>query len=357
VPQEFAEVGRLLADLRRQLATVDASSTAADTLRGELAGAESARRAALPHDPSEGSLKFHAGFLSGHLHAYLIRTLGKLPAEFILPTAAYAATLVTPPAERHLVEAPPHNLLKTHMYASLNAAERGDLTLEVELAAFHWLADQLSIPVTPEIVVRFEDWRQRRLDLLHELETERGLDPVAAGARRIDRQLAARISAVERQLTSVDPGSSAAGRLRGVLAGLQTASPSGLLVTTGPPQEPDFETSEPYRGGVLGGHLLASLVRDGRSTDEPLREICYRYGLALATSKGRELLAGSPPSNALMAHQLALYAVNQRVGGAIEDNLEIAVFGWLVSQLDLPLTPDLLSQRGRYVARPSKQRS
>jgi hypothetical protein len=58
-----------------------------------------------------------------------------------------------------------------------------------------------------------------------------------------------------------------------------------------------------------------------------------------------------------MAHQLGLYAVNQRRAEPIEDDLEVALLGWLTRQLGLPLTPDLIGQRGRYVARPSSQQS
>ena len=60
------------------------------------------------HDPDHLFLLVVEG--AGHLFAHLIPTLGSLPGTFLVPAAAYAASLVSPQAERYLVEAPPHDL-------------------------------------------------------------------------------------------------------------------------------------------------------------------------------------------------------------------------------------------------------
>ena len=174
----FATVDELLAATRKQLEAVEPGSTSADILRGQLAGAES-EQAGLPRDRSQGSPKFRAGHLSGRLHVHLIRTLGALSWDLVLPTAAYAAALVTPPAERYLEEATQENLLKTHGYAYIRAEPRGDLPADVELELFRWLAADQSIPVTPDLLSRFQDWRQRRLDLLTRWDAERSADAEA----------------------------------------------------------------------------------------------------------------------------------------------------------------------------------
>jgi len=161
--QEVRDVTELVTALRNRLAA-EPDGSSGETLRGQIAGAESLDRATLRWDPEGGSRKFQAGFLAGHLFAHLIRTLGSLPGTFLVPAAAYAASLVSPRAERYLVEAPPHDLFKTHGYACLRVAERTELPADLEFAAFRWLADQLSVPVTPELEARFTEVRQRRLD-------------------------------------------------------------------------------------------------------------------------------------------------------------------------------------------------
>ena len=104
--QEVRDVTELVAALRNRLAAKPDGSSG-ETLRGQIAGAESDDRVTLPWDPESGSRKFQAGFLAGHLFAHLIRTLGSLPGTLLVPAAAYAASLVSPQAERYLVEAPP----------------------------------------------------------------------------------------------------------------------------------------------------------------------------------------------------------------------------------------------------------
>jgi hypothetical protein len=88
-----------------------------------------------------------------------------------------------------------------------------------------------------------------------------------------------------------------------------------------------------------------------RNPGNRLRSICYRYGAALATSKARTLLAGDPPTNVLKAHALGMFVIRERAEAAIEEDLEVALLGWLAGQLDVPLTPQLVSDRHRFVAR------
>jgi hypothetical protein len=347
-PGAFEKVDQLVAALRKNLATAGGGASGSDVLRGQLVGAALPGRVTLLRDTALGSPKFQAGVFAGNLHAHLLRTLGTLGWDVMYPTAAYAASLLDPGVQRYLLETPP-NLVNTHAYGCLTAAQRGDLSSDVELATFRWLADQLSVPVTPALVGQFEESRKRRLDVHATYESERAMDPVAASAARSERRVRTHILAIERKLSSAEPGSEQAERLRGALAGFTTTIGSGLLRMATADAE-----SEPYRGGLLGGHLLASLVREDRSPVDSLQTICYRYGAAIATSKGRALLAGSDPTSALKAHQLGIYAVNQRIAAAIEEDVEIALLRWLATQLGVSPTPEFVGNRKRYVARPAK---
>jgi hypothetical protein len=346
--QKFANVEQLVAALRKQVVDAGDGANGSDAMRGELAGAELRGRVTLRRDPAMGSPTFQAGVFAGSLHAHLLRATGSMGLDAMLPTAAYAASLLDPAVERFLLEGPP-NLLKAHGYASLRAAKRGDLTMDVEFATFRWLAEQLALPVTPELVGQFETSRRRRLELHAAYESERAMGPAAASIARSERRSRAQIQALERSLSSAEPGSERAERLRGALAGFMTASRSGLLLTA-----TEVAESESYRGGLLGGHLLASLVRGDRSPNDALRTICYRYGAILASSKGRRLLGGSRPTSALKAHQLAMYAVNRSASGPVDEDLDIALLTWLATQLDVSPTPEFIGDRKRYVARPVK---
>jgi hypothetical protein len=141
------------------------------------------------------------------------------------------------------------------------------------------------------------------------------------------------------------------------LAGLETVATSGLLVAGVSSQEPsETRASEAYRGGLLGGHLQVALARTGRMVDDALRLHAYRYGAALASSQGTALLAEPRPTNALKAHQFAMHTVNQRAAGPIAEGIEIAMLEWLAAQLDVPVTPEFLSDRHHFVARPVQRR-
>jgi hypothetical protein len=341
----FSTIEALVEALRKQLATADAGSTSADALRGQIAGAEAPARATLPYDPTLGSRRYAAGVLAGSLHAHLIRTMGKLSSDVMLPTAAYAASLVTGPTTRSAAEATP-TLLQVHLYASLRADARGDLPADVELEAFRWLASLLSVPVSPELVAGFETSRRRRLDLRAARASEQAMDPATAAAARVERRLGTELETLERQLAAAEPGSVQADRLRGAIAGVTTASQSDRLTTAA-----DNGTSEAYREGQLGGHLLASLLRDDRNPGNRLRAICYRYAAALASSQARPLLAGDPPANVLKAHALGIHVVDRGSGAPIEEDLELALLGWLAAQLDVPLTPEVVNGRKRFVVR------
>jgi len=165
--EQVEDVGALVAALRRQLAT-SPGEPRSSTLRGQIAGMESQERVRLPMDGKGESRVWLAGYLAGHLDAWVIRTRGRMPGDLLVPLAAYAAFLVSPPAERRLEEAPPVNLLKTHLLASAAVAERASFPLATEQIAFEWLADQLAIPMTPELRRRFLAWRERRLAELNE---------------------------------------------------------------------------------------------------------------------------------------------------------------------------------------------
>jgi hypothetical protein len=348
--QEARDVSELVAALRNRLAgEPDVSS--GETLRGQIAGAESHDRVTLPGDAAGGSRKFQAGFLAGHLYAHLIRTLGSLPGTFLIPAAAYAASLVSPQAERYLMEAPPQNLFKTHGYACLRVAERAEMAADLELAAFRWLADQLAVPSGPELEARFREVRARRLGLVAERGLDRTAGPEAAMAHQVERRLAELGSAVQRQLADVDPASTDADRLRGALVGLETASGSGLLRAPQPPEGTGPGPSDPYRGGMLGASLLATLVREDRIADDTLRRHAYRYGAVLASTGGRALLAEPPPKNVLKAHQLAIHTLTERAGQPVSEDVEIAMLRWLATQADLDLTPELVEERRRFVVK------
>jgi hypothetical protein len=235
-----------------------------------------------------------------------------------------------------------------HTYASLRAAERGDLPLDVELGAFRWLAARYSIAVTSRLVEQLDVARIRRLDLQVALESEQALDPPAAAAARNARRLRQCINSVERQIVVTDPGLPEIDRLRGALAGLLAVSGTGPV-----PAASDDTTSESYRGGRFGGELLASLIQGDMMPSETLRSICYRYGAALATPSGGTLLAEAPPTNALKAHTLGIHVLQQGVAAApLDEELELALLTWLAARLEVPLTPDLVEHRKRFVARP-----
>jgi len=346
--REVRDVTQLVAALRNRMAA-EPDGSSRETLRGQIAGAESHHRATLPWDAEGESRTFQAGFLTGHLFAHLIRTLGTLPGTFLVPAAGYAASLVSPQAEHYLVEAPPHDLFKTHAYACLRVAERTELPADLEFGAFRWLADQLSVPVTPELEARFIELRQRRLHLAAERELDRTAYPAAATARRVERRLAELAGAVQRQLADLDAGSMHADRLRGALVGLDTASGIGLLGAPQPIEGRGSGPSEAYRGGLLGASLLVALVREDRVADDALRRHAYRYGAVLASAGGRALLVEPPPKNVLKAHQLAIHTLTERAGEPINEDLEVAMLRWLATQADLVLTPELVEERRRYV--------
>jgi hypothetical protein len=270
--------------------------------------------------------------------------MGTLRGESILPTAAYATTLLSPGAERLLGGSVP-NIGAAHSYACLQAAERGDMPRDVELATFSWLAGQYSIAVTPEFVEQFDQARLRRLDLQVALESERTLDPLAAARARNARRLRERIVRVEQQIASMEPGSPGIDRWRGALAGLQTEDLSGRFPVS------DETTSESYRGGRFGGDLLACLILDGRSPIEAVRMTCYRYGAALASPAGDTLLAEAAPTNALKAHALGMHVLERAGESAIDEDLEISLLNWLAARLGVPVTPEVLESRKRFVAR------
>lgn len=342
--RDFTKVDDLVAAVRDQLAIEEAGPGDAEAIRGQLAGALTSGPATVARDPTMGSPRFRAGFMAGHLHAHLIRTVGPLRGESILPTTAYAATLLTPGLERFLGE-PGSNLVAAHTSACLRAAERGDMPPDVELASFRWLADQHSVPVTPQLVEQFEEARSRRLGLQVALDSERALDPSAAAASRAARHIREHIVRVERQIVVMDPRSPETDRWRGVLAGLRTVSGSDPFLAA-----MDDGTSESYRGGRFGGDLLASLIREDRVPIEKLRSICYRYGAALATPTAGTLLAEAPPTNALKAHALGMHVLN-RGGPPVDEDLEIALLSWLAGRLAVPLTAEFVERRKRFVAR------
>lgn len=352
--EEVRNVAELVAALRKRLAAEPAGSNG-DTLRGQIAGAESHDRVMLPCDPAGGSRKFLAGFLAGHLYAHLIRTLGSLPGTFLVPAAAYAASLVSPQAERYLVDTPPQNLFKTHGYACLRVAERTELPADLELATFRWLAAQLSVSFTPALEARFMEVRQRRLDLAAERERDRTADPAAAAAHRLERRLAELASAVQRQLADLDPASADADRLRGALVGLERASGSGLLRAPQLLEGTGSRPSDAYQGGMFGASLLAALVREDRIADDTLRRHAYRYGAVLASAGGRALLAEPPPTNVLKAHQLAMHTLTERAGKPVSEDVEIAMLRWLATQAGLALTPELLEERRRFVVKAKRR--
>jgi hypothetical protein len=345
--QQVDNVAELLALLRERQTGEPGSGS--ETLRGQIAGAESRDRAMLPVDPHGPSRKFLAGFLAGHLDAHVIRTRGRLPGGFLLPMAAYAASLVRPQAERYLIEAPPLNLLKTHLYASAIASERGDLPLEAEEAAFAWLADQLAIPRTPELDRRFAEWRQRRLAGFAEIASKRDGDVETVATIRSQRQLDALATSLQHQFATADPASSGADRLRGALQGLHATT--GLLVAGQPGGRMGGDPSEAYRGGLLGANLLAALVLGGRTAAETLRRHSYRYGAVLASPDGMALLGEPAPANVLKAHQLAIHTLGERAGGTIDEDLDIAMLRWLGAQAGLVVTPEIVAERARYTVR------
>jgi hypothetical protein len=344
--QQVDNVAQLLALLRERQPREPGSGS--EALRGQIAGAESLDRAMLPVDPQGGSRKFLAGFLAGHLDAHVIRARGRLPGGFLLPLAAYAASLVSPQAARHLIEAPPLNLLKTHLYACAIASERGDLPLEAEEAAFAWLADQLAIPQTPELDRRFAEWRERRLADLAEIASERDGDDEAVATRRSQRQLDALATGLERQLATVDPASPEADRLRGALQGLHATT--GLLAGQ-PGRRIGDDASEAYRGGLFGASLLAALVLGTRTADETLRRHSYRYGAVLASQNGIALLGEPAPGNVLKAHLLAIHTLEERAGAKIDEDLDVAMLRWLGAQAGLVVTPEIIRERARYAVR------
>lgn len=346
--RSYGSVADLAAASRRQLAIPDQSSAKVAILRAHLAGVEWRGPIARAPHPADETPKQRAAFLAGHLQASLIRAMGTLPWTAVLPVTAYATSVVLLPAGGPETDAS-WRLLNAHLRASLTAETRGDLPMALETAAFRWLGEVLAVPITPQLLERFEARRRRLRAGLAVRKAEGEMDPAAAAASRIDRHRRHVIANLERQLESAAPGSAAADRLHGALAGISDAGPT-VSIDTGVGATP--ETSEAERGGRLGGHLLATLIRGGQPANAPVQVTCHLYGAALASAAGRALLAGPAPVNVLKAHALGLYAIRARSAEPIDEDLEIALLAWLASQLQVPVTEELLVARKRYVARP-----
>jgi hypothetical protein len=62
------------------------------------------------------------------------------------------------------------------------------------------------------------------------------------------------------------------------------------------------------------------------------------------------LLAEAPPTNALKAHALGMHVLNQG-SPPIDEDLDLALLTRLAGRLEVPLTPEIVGNRKRYVAR------
>jgi hypothetical protein len=104
---------------------------------------------------------FHNGRLGGSLQAAFVRARGDIGLQLKLALAAYVNSLGSPAGQSLLARPQPEALLTADALARHHVRSIRHMALDDAdaLACFHWLADQLQIPVTPEVLEKREHVR------------------------------------------------------------------------------------------------------------------------------------------------------------------------------------------------------
>jgi hypothetical protein len=117
--------------------------------------------------------KHHAGYLAGHLISWIAAN-HSIDRDMVMVTATYGAALATPEGQRAVPEAAGNRLapspgqpsaIKSHIFAAVLAEKKSGRRLEVavEQLCFEWLLEQSRTRLTPEIVAKQKQMRERRL--------------------------------------------------------------------------------------------------------------------------------------------------------------------------------------------------
>jgi hypothetical protein len=309
--------------------------------RAQLAGMRSVDRAPV-RDVSGMSPKERAAYLAGHLHAYAARGTGRIGKALLLPMTAYAGTLVSPGASERLADPTEDGLVRAHTYTVARIAGTWPLAGDGEEIAFRWLAEQLDVRVTPALLERRVAFAAGVAERRARAATEGPFKPT-----RIERLIDAAAEGLRSQLATLADDSEGAELVRGALDGLAIDDVS-LFASE--------HESRARHAGLLGGFLLASLVRDGWSPGAArLAHACHRYAGALASAQGRAYLVEAPPRNLLKAHELGWWAARRDLDPRLGADLDFALFGWLAARLGVAMTPELIEMRGRVRAVPRRK--
>lgn len=87
--------------------------------------------------------------------------------------------------------------------------------------------------------------------------------------------------------------------------------------------------------------MLRDRLRDGAQLSEPVLLAAIAYAGALATPQGQHALADLDDASLLKAHIYACL-LGERHGYRIDETEEKALFGWLLAQVEIGPTDDLL---------------
>jgi len=137
---------------------------------------------------------------------------------------------------------------------------------------------------------------------------------------------------------------------RALEVGLLSAAPTAPIRWPDDLPESDTSDEQKRRAALIAGHLLRDRLRDGAALSEPVLLAAIAYAGALATPQGQRALADLNDASLLKAHTYACL-LSERHGHTIDETEETALFGWLLAQVELSPTDDLLkrmvSQRRR----------
>ena len=122
------------------------------------------------------------------------------------------------------------------------------------------------------------------------------------------------------------------------------------LLDTGAAQLAARPDGNVYRhAGYLSGHLLRWLAERGRSLDDRIRLVAAGYAASLADPAGQAAL--DKPDRPMTAHSYAAIRCERAGRQLLSEADERMLFGWLVEQTGIPLTPQLTGKFQRLRAR------
>lgn len=136
---------------------------------GMYEGLTASGQAQIHPRPGE-KLKHHAGYLAGHLIAW-IASNRLFNEEAMLIATRYAAAIATPEGQQALTFAPSRakpSVLKAHVFAAVlvERKTRRRIDSALEQLFFEWLLEQSRTLPTPELREKMSRMRERRLSML-----------------------------------------------------------------------------------------------------------------------------------------------------------------------------------------------